>query len=246
MRRTRKRPLPAHLVEPDSALAFGFVLGAISFFFLSITVNVLAASLALSAIAFYVFVYTMWLKRTSVAEHRDRRGRRRRPGPGRLGGGHGDGRTRGVGAVRDRLRLDAAALLGARDAVQRGLPRGRDPDAAGRPGTAGDPEADPPVLAGAVRDVPAARAGRLDGSRVRGRGRRARRVVRLARAPAVARDVPGRVDAPVPLLDRLPRPALRRGRRRRPRSADAYEPGSPAHAGRAVRTSRRPSWRRSG
>ena len=66
MRRTRKRPLPAHLVEPDSALAFGFVLGAISFFFLSITVNVLAASLALSAIAFYVFVYTMWLKRTSV------------------------------------------------------------------------------------------------------------------------------------------------------------------------------------
>jgi protoheme IX farnesyltransferase len=66
MRRTRKRPLPAHLIEPDSALAFGFVLGAISFFFLSITVNVLAASLALSAIAFYVFVYTMWLKRTSV------------------------------------------------------------------------------------------------------------------------------------------------------------------------------------
>jgi protoheme IX farnesyltransferase len=66
MRRTRKRPLPAHLVEPDSALAFGFVLGAISFFFLSIAVNVLAASLALSAIAFYVFVYTMWLKRTSV------------------------------------------------------------------------------------------------------------------------------------------------------------------------------------
>jgi heme o synthase len=66
MRRTRKRPLPAHRVEPDGALAFGFVLGAISFFYLSVAVNVLAASLALSAIAFYVFVYTMWLKRTSV------------------------------------------------------------------------------------------------------------------------------------------------------------------------------------
>jgi protoheme IX farnesyltransferase len=63
MRRTRRRPLPAHAVEPESALRFGFVLGAASFLFLSITVNVLAASLALSAIAFYVFVYTMWLKR---------------------------------------------------------------------------------------------------------------------------------------------------------------------------------------
>jgi heme o synthase len=66
MRRTRRRPLPDHRIEPDDALAFGFVLGAISFFFLSVTVNVLAASLALSAIAFYVFVYTMWLKRTST------------------------------------------------------------------------------------------------------------------------------------------------------------------------------------
>jgi protoheme IX farnesyltransferase len=66
MRRTRSRPLPAHAVTPDRALGFGFVLGAISFLFLSITVNVLAAVLALSAIAFYVFVYTMWLKRTST------------------------------------------------------------------------------------------------------------------------------------------------------------------------------------
>jgi len=66
MRRTRRRPLPAHRVEPESALRFGFVLGAISFLFLSIAVNVLAASLALAAIAFYVFVYTMWLKRTST------------------------------------------------------------------------------------------------------------------------------------------------------------------------------------
>lgn len=66
MRRTRNRPLPAHRIAPERALAFGYVLGTISFFFLSITVNMLAAALALSAIAFYVFVYTMWLKRTSV------------------------------------------------------------------------------------------------------------------------------------------------------------------------------------
>jgi heme o synthase len=66
MRRTRARPLPSHAVTPEQTLAFGYVLGGVSFFFLAITVNVLAATLALSAIAFYVFVYTMWLKRTTT------------------------------------------------------------------------------------------------------------------------------------------------------------------------------------
>jgi heme o synthase len=66
MRRTRQRPIPAHVVTPDQALRFGFVMGAASFAFLAIAVNVLAATLALSAIAFYVFVYTMWLKRTTA------------------------------------------------------------------------------------------------------------------------------------------------------------------------------------
>ncbi|GIV00481.1 MAG: hypothetical protein KatS3mg014_2096 [Actinomycetota bacterium] len=65
MRRTRSRPLPAHEIEPERALGFGYVLAAASFVFLATTVNVLAATLALSAIAFYVFVYTMWLKRTT-------------------------------------------------------------------------------------------------------------------------------------------------------------------------------------
>ena len=66
MRRTRQRPLPAHAITPEHALRFGFVLGAIAFYFLAVAVNVLAAVLALSAIAFYVFVYTMWLKRTTA------------------------------------------------------------------------------------------------------------------------------------------------------------------------------------
>jgi protoheme IX farnesyltransferase len=66
MRRTRQRPLPSHAITPDHALRFGFVLGAVAFYFLAVTVNVLAAVLALSAIAFYVFVYTMWLKRTTA------------------------------------------------------------------------------------------------------------------------------------------------------------------------------------
>ncbi|HTG46094.1 MAG TPA: heme o synthase [Actinomycetota bacterium] len=65
MRRTRRRPLPGHRVHPDEALRFGFALAAVSFTFLALTVNVLAATLALSAIAFYVFVYTMWLKRST-------------------------------------------------------------------------------------------------------------------------------------------------------------------------------------
>ena len=66
MRRTRQRPLPTRMISPEHALRFGFVLGAVAFHLLAITVNVLAAVLALSAIAFYVFVYTMWLKRTTA------------------------------------------------------------------------------------------------------------------------------------------------------------------------------------
>jgi protoheme IX farnesyltransferase len=66
MRRTRQRPLPRHRIAPLHALRFGFVLGAVSFVFLASVVNVLAATLALAAIAFYVFVYTMWLKRTTT------------------------------------------------------------------------------------------------------------------------------------------------------------------------------------
>jgi protoheme IX farnesyltransferase len=65
MRRTRQRPLPNHAIDPDAALRFGFMLAAGAYAFLAITVNVLAASLALSAIAFYVFIYTMWLKRST-------------------------------------------------------------------------------------------------------------------------------------------------------------------------------------
>ena len=66
MRRTRSRPLPAHQISPERALAFGFWLGPFSFVFLGMTVNVLAATLSLAAIAFYVVVYTMWLKRSST------------------------------------------------------------------------------------------------------------------------------------------------------------------------------------
>jgi protoheme IX farnesyltransferase len=65
MRRTRHRPLPRHAVEPRAALAFGICLSVVSFVWLVVFVNLLAALLAASAIAFYVFVYTLWLKRTT-------------------------------------------------------------------------------------------------------------------------------------------------------------------------------------
>lgn len=66
MRRTRKRPLPSGQVAPEKALIFGIFLSIFSFVFLTLTVNLLTASLAVSAILFYVFVYTVWLKRSSV------------------------------------------------------------------------------------------------------------------------------------------------------------------------------------
>jgi protoheme IX farnesyltransferase len=65
MVRTRRRPLPAHQVDPERAVVFGLVLGAISFAVLTFFVNLLAAFLALLAIAFYVVVYTIVMKRTT-------------------------------------------------------------------------------------------------------------------------------------------------------------------------------------
>jgi protoheme IX farnesyltransferase len=65
MGRTRHRPLPRHAVEPRAALWFGIGLSVAAFTFLALTVNLLSAVLASSATAFYVFVYTMWLKRTT-------------------------------------------------------------------------------------------------------------------------------------------------------------------------------------
>lgn len=66
MKRTHHRPLPEGLVTPNQALIFGISLSVISFVFLTLSVNLLTAVLAQSAILFYVFVYTIWLKRSTV------------------------------------------------------------------------------------------------------------------------------------------------------------------------------------
>ena len=65
MARTRRRPLPAHEVPPENAVVFGIVLGVLSFAVLAYFVNLVAAFLTLLAIAFYVLIYTMLLKRTT-------------------------------------------------------------------------------------------------------------------------------------------------------------------------------------
>jgi len=65
MSRTRRRPLPAHDVTPENAVAFGIVLGAVSIALMAWQVNLIAAFLTLLAIGFYVVVYTIMLKRTT-------------------------------------------------------------------------------------------------------------------------------------------------------------------------------------
>ena len=63
MRRTRKRPIPAGQVAPDEALAYGVTLSLFSVMVMGVAVNWTAAALLVLASAFYVFVYTVWLKR---------------------------------------------------------------------------------------------------------------------------------------------------------------------------------------
>jgi protoheme IX farnesyltransferase len=62
MERTRARPLPAGALDPSRALAFGLVLAVVGTCLLWVGASKVAAGLALAAILFYVFVYTLWLK----------------------------------------------------------------------------------------------------------------------------------------------------------------------------------------
>jgi heme o synthase len=65
MARTAARPLPAGRIAPGEALAFGLTLAGFAIVVLGLLVNVVAAALLAATIAFYVLVYTMWLKRTT-------------------------------------------------------------------------------------------------------------------------------------------------------------------------------------
>jgi len=65
MHRTRNRPLVTGAITPQAALIFAISLEVVAFVELWLAVNLLSAVLAVSATAFYVFVYTLWLKRRS-------------------------------------------------------------------------------------------------------------------------------------------------------------------------------------
>ncbi len=62
MERTAGRPLAAGKIEPFHGLIFGIVLGGLAFVQLALTVNLLAAALAMAGLLGYVFIYTAWLK----------------------------------------------------------------------------------------------------------------------------------------------------------------------------------------
>ncbi len=63
MERTKKRPIPKGRVEPLDALGFGVILSIISIIVLGLSVNYQAAMLLAFSIFFYIFIYTVWLKR---------------------------------------------------------------------------------------------------------------------------------------------------------------------------------------
>ena len=66
MRRTRKRPLPAHRISNAVAIWWGIALNAIAFVVLAVFTNLLAAALAIGGTVFYILVYTIWLKRSTA------------------------------------------------------------------------------------------------------------------------------------------------------------------------------------
>lgn len=63
MARTRARPIPAGRMQPRAALVYGIVLGVLSVTVMGAAVNAMAAALLAATLAYYVFIYTVWLKR---------------------------------------------------------------------------------------------------------------------------------------------------------------------------------------
>ena len=130
MSRTSRRPLPSGRIEPRTALWFGIALGALSFTAVRAggehdrraarDGGAAGLRLRLHAVA----------EAAHDAEHRDRRRGRRGASTGRVGGGERRPRPVGVLPVRDRLLLDASALLGAGAADQGRVRAHGHPDAA--------------------------------------------------------------------------------------------------------------------
>lgn len=64
MHRTKNRPIVTGAINPDDALSFGIILSCISFIIMSLCVNFVSAMLLITALLYYVFIYTIWLKRS--------------------------------------------------------------------------------------------------------------------------------------------------------------------------------------
>ena len=143
MSRTRSRPLPAGRVADTNALIFGLALGVGSTLIFLRFVNALSALLAVAAIAFYVGIYTMWLKRTTPQNIVI--GGAAGAVPVLIGWSAVTERVRLAGGrdVPDHLLVDAAALLGALAGAEEGLRAGACADAAGGAWRGGDIPSDP-------------------------------------------------------------------------------------------------------
>lgn len=66
MERTKKRPIVTGSIAPEDALAFGVVLGFLSILLMALCVNYLSAFLLAVTIFYYIFIYTLWLKRSTM------------------------------------------------------------------------------------------------------------------------------------------------------------------------------------
>jgi protoheme IX farnesyltransferase len=66
MKRTLQRPIIRGVIEPDEALSFGIILAFLSSLLMALCVNIISAALLIFTILYYIFVYTIWLKRSSI------------------------------------------------------------------------------------------------------------------------------------------------------------------------------------
>ena len=66
MKRTQKRPIITGAIEADEALSFGIVTGVLSVILMALFVNILSSVILAVTILYYVLIYTMWLKRSSI------------------------------------------------------------------------------------------------------------------------------------------------------------------------------------
>ena len=172
MTRTLRRPIPAGRVQPGEALAFGATLAVGSVLVLGVLVNWFAAALLAFTIAFYVFVYTMWLKRSTPQNIVI--GGAAGAFPPMIGWAAvtGDVSARAGPDVPHHLPVDAAALLGAVAAALRRLRARRRADAPGGQRPRRDAQADPDLHADPCARRPHAVVVRLRRARSTARSRR--------------------------------------------------------------------------